>query len=124
MGAEFLGSLYDLSGKVAVVTGGTGVLGGEMSRGLARAGAKVAVMGRREAQAEEVASAIRDAGGEGLALPADVTDTEQLKQARTRVLDQWGRVDILINAAGGTCRRRRFQIRARSLTLGWMRSRR
>ena len=94
-------SLFDLSGRVAVVTGGTGVLGSEMARGLARAGARVAVMGRRTTQAEGVAAVIRNAGGEAMALPADVLDARQLTDARSRLLDTWGRPDILINAAGG-----------------------
>jgi NAD(P)-dependent dehydrogenase (short-subunit alcohol dehydrogenase family) len=100
-GAPFLSRLFDLSGRVAVVTGGTGVLGGEMARGLALAGARVAVLGRRRALAEEVAAGIAAAGGEALAVPADVTDSAQLEDARGRVLDRWGRLDILLNAAGG-----------------------
>jgi NAD(P)-dependent dehydrogenase (short-subunit alcohol dehydrogenase family) len=96
-----IGSLFDLTGQVAVVTGGTGVLGGELARGLARAGARVAVLGRRAAQAEAVAAEIAAAGGEALAVPGDVTDTAQLVAARGHVLDRWGRLDILVNAAGG-----------------------
>ncbi|HEU5318521.1 MAG TPA: SDR family NAD(P)-dependent oxidoreductase, partial [Chloroflexota bacterium] len=98
---DFLRSLYALDGKVAVVTGGTGVLGGEMARGLARAGARVAVMGRRAAQAEAVAMELSALGPEAMALPADVGDAQQLTDARDRLLDRWSRVDILINAAGG-----------------------
>jgi len=67
-----------LDGKVAVVTGGTGVLGGAMARGLAAAGAKVAVMGRRQAQAEAIVTEITSAGGEAMPLPADVLDRAQL----------------------------------------------
>ncbi len=99
--ADFLHSLFDLSGQVAVVTGGTGVLGGEMARGLSQAGARVAILGRRAAQAEAVAGEIGNAGGEALAVPADVLDSDQLAEARQRVLDRWGRLDILVNAAGG-----------------------
>jgi NAD(P)-dependent dehydrogenase (short-subunit alcohol dehydrogenase family) len=99
--SDFLGSLFDLTGQVAVVTGGTGVLGGEMVRGLARAGARVAILGRRAGQAEAVAVEIAKSGGEAMALPADVMDTRQLIEARERLLDRWGRLDILVNAAGG-----------------------
>jgi NAD(P)-dependent dehydrogenase (short-subunit alcohol dehydrogenase family) len=99
--SDFLRSLYALDGQVAVVTGGTGVLGGEMARGLARAGARVAVMGRRAAQAEAVAKDLSQLGPEAMALPADVGDGQQLADARDRLLDRWGRVDILVNAAGG-----------------------
>lgn len=93
--------MFDLTGRVAVVTGGTGVLGGALARGLASAGAKVGILGRRTAKAEEVAEAVRAAGGEALALTADVLEREQLEGAKTRVLEVWGRLDILVNTAGG-----------------------
>jgi NAD(P)-dependent dehydrogenase (short-subunit alcohol dehydrogenase family) len=96
-----LEQLFDLSGKVAVVTGATGVLGGTMARGLAGAGARVGVMGRRKGRAEEVAREISGSGGEVVASPADVLDREQLEAARDAVLGRWGRLDILVNAAGG-----------------------
>jgi NAD(P)-dependent dehydrogenase (short-subunit alcohol dehydrogenase family) len=93
--------LFDLSGRIAVVTGATGVLGGAMARGLATAGAKVGILGRREERAKEVAAEIENAGGEALPLPADVLDREQLEGARETALGRWSRVDILVNAAGG-----------------------
>ena len=92
---------FSLNGKVAVVTGGTGVLGGAMARGLAAAGARVAVMGRRADVARQVAADIVAAGDEATALPADVLDEESLKSACRTLIDSWGSVDILINAAGG-----------------------
>ena len=92
---------FSLEGKVAVVTGGTGVLGGAMARGLAAAGAKVAILGRREAKAHEVADAIAADGNNAMPLPADVLDEDSLRAARQKLLDKWGGVDILINAAGG-----------------------
>lgn len=101
MRAEALNNLFSLTDRVAIVTGGTGVLGGAMAHGLAAAGAKVAVLGRRAEQAATVAQAIETDGGTAMPLPADVLNTEQLKDARKTVLDQWGRIDILINAAGG-----------------------
>ncbi len=94
-------SRFDLSQKVALVTGGTGVLGGALARGLAAAGAKVAVMGRREEKAAEVVAEIQAAGGEALALPADVLERSDLEAARKRLISHWGRVDVLVNAAGG-----------------------
>jgi NAD(P)-dependent dehydrogenase (short-subunit alcohol dehydrogenase family) len=96
-----LSDLFSLEGQVAVVTGGTGVLGGVMARGLARAGAKVGVLGRRREQAEEAVRAIEAEGGAALALPADVLDRAQIEAARDIIVDQWGRLDILVNAAGG-----------------------
>src|SRR5258708_32943997 len=86
---NFLSTLFDLTGKVAIVTGGTGVLGSAMVRGLAQAGAKVGVMGRREAQANAVVAGISALGGEGGARPAAVLDMEQLKQARDKVMKAW-----------------------------------
>ena len=92
---------FDLGGRVALVTGGTGVLGGAMAKGLARAGARVAVMGRRSERAVAVAEAIVASGGEAMAAPADVLDPGQLATARELVLERFGRIDILVNAAGG-----------------------
>jgi NAD(P)-dependent dehydrogenase (short-subunit alcohol dehydrogenase family) len=97
--------LFGLEGQVAVVTGGTGVLGGAMARGLARAGAKVGVLGRRKEKAEAAAREIEKDGGEALALPADVRDRGELEAAREGVVGQWGRLDVLVNAAGGNMAR-------------------
>ena len=96
-----IGGLFDLSGRVAIVTGATGVLGGAMARGLAVAGARVGVLGRREERTKYVAEEIVDSGAEALALPADVLEREQLEGVREATLERWGRVDILVNAAGG-----------------------
>lgn len=96
-----LDELFGLREQVAVVTGATGVLGGVMARGLASCGARVGVLGRREEKARRVAEEIEAAGGEALPLPADVLDRKQLEAARDAVLDRWGRVDALVNAAGG-----------------------
>jgi NAD(P)-dependent dehydrogenase (short-subunit alcohol dehydrogenase family) len=93
---EPLSRWFGLDGRVAVVTGGTGALGSAMARGLAGAGARVAVMGRNRERADAVA---RELGG--LALPADVLRRDELVAARERLLEQWGRVHILVNAAGG-----------------------
>lgn len=101
MTETFLGGLFDLSGQVAVVTGATGTLGGEMARGLARAGARVGVLGRREERAARVVAEIEAAGGEAMALPADVLDRGQLEAARDALDERWTRPDILVNAAGG-----------------------
>ena len=96
-----LDELFGLAGNVAIVTGGTGTLGSAMAHGLARAGAQVAVLGRGREKAEHVAGQIAAAGGQAMALTADVLDRSQLDHARDRVLKRWQRVDILVNAAGG-----------------------
>lgn len=98
---------FAVAGRVAVVTGGYGVLGGALSAGFAAVGARVAVLGRRRDAAEEKAAEIRKAGGEAIALAADVQDERQVRAARDELLGTWDRVDILINAAGGNVQRAR-----------------
>lgn len=93
--------LFDLSGKVAVVTGGTGVLGGAMASALAETGAKVAIIGRRKDLALRKVQEIEAAGGKAMAAPADVLNLEQLEEAKNTIVDAWGTVDILVNGAGG-----------------------
>lgn len=100
-------SAFSLAGKVVVVTGGYGVLGGCLAAGLAAAGARVAVLGRRRDAAEAKGAEIRAAGGEAMALAADVLDEAQLREARGELLRAWGRVDALVNAAGGNVARAR-----------------
>ncbi len=90
---------FDLHGRVALVTGGAGLLGRQFCHTLAQAGAAVAVLDIAQQAAEEVAAAIRDAGGQALALPADITDPHQVQQAVQRIVDAWGRLDILVNSA-------------------------
>jgi NAD(P)-dependent dehydrogenase (short-subunit alcohol dehydrogenase family) len=81
---------FGLDGQVAVVTGGTGALGSAMAAGLAAAGAHVAVLARRTPEVDHA-----------LALTADVLRRDELIAARDRVVNRWGRLDILVNAAGG-----------------------
>ena len=98
---------FDIAGRVAVVTGGYGVLGGGISAGLAANGARVAVLGRRQDPADAKVREIRGAGGEARVLLADVLDEAALRRARDELLADWGRVDILVNAAGGNVPRAR-----------------
>ena len=91
----------DFSGKVAVVTGGAGVLCREFCKALAACGAKVAVVGRTLSKVEKVAEEIRAQGGEAIGVQADVTDHESVEAAHKAVLDAFGPCDILINGAGG-----------------------
>ncbi len=101
MANEYLESLFGLSGKVAVVTGGGGVLCGAMSRALGSVGVKVAVLDLIPQAAQKVADDIVTAGGEAMAVPCDVLDKDSIRAAAQRIMDTWGRVDILINGAGG-----------------------
>src|SRR5512145_680474 len=91
----------DLSGQVAVVTGGTGVLCSEMARALAECGAKVAVLGRRLDVAEALAEDIRKAGGQAIGVSADVLDRGRLEAASVEIERRLGPVDLLLNGAGG-----------------------
>jgi NAD(P)-dependent dehydrogenase (short-subunit alcohol dehydrogenase family) len=97
----YLQELFGLAGKVAVVTGGGGVLCGAISRALARVGVKVAVLDLRQEAAQVVVDEIAAAGGEAIAVKANVLLKESLEQARDQVLARFGTVDILINGAGG-----------------------
>ena len=93
--------LFSLDGKTALVTGGSGVLGSAMARGLALAGARVAILGRRAEACARVADEIRALGGEAMGISADVSDREALLRAEREVRDAFGPIDILVTAAGG-----------------------
>ena len=92
---------FDVKGKVAIITGGTGVLGGSMAKSLATAGAKIVVVGRRSVEAEKLAAHINKERGEAIGIAADVLIEEQLIAVKDKTLNLWGRIDILINGAGG-----------------------
>ena len=98
---------FSLAGRVAVVTGGCGTIGGALASGLAAAGAAVAILDRRRDAAEAKADEIRQGGGDALALAADVLEDAQVARARDEVLKARGCVDILVNAAGGHVERAR-----------------
>ncbi len=93
--------MFDLNEKVAVVTGANGVLISAMAEELAARGAKVALLSRNADKLTQLASDIEAAGGIALAIAGDVTSTESLESAAKTVLDTWGRVDLLVNGAGG-----------------------
>jgi NAD(P)-dependent dehydrogenase (short-subunit alcohol dehydrogenase family) len=92
--------LFDLTGEVAVVIGGTGVLGGAMADALAGAGARVAIVGRSAERGEAAVQRIKEAGGEARFESADALDPESLARARDAAAE-WGPIGILVNAAGG-----------------------
>jgi NAD(P)-dependent dehydrogenase (short-subunit alcohol dehydrogenase family) len=99
--------LFSLAGRVAVVTGGYGVLGGSLASSLGAAGVRVAIIGRKREAAEEKAAEIRRHGGDAMAVVADVADETRLRSAAADILKAWGHVDILLNAAGGNVARAR-----------------
>jgi NAD(P)-dependent dehydrogenase (short-subunit alcohol dehydrogenase family) len=93
--------LFDLTKEVAVVLGGTGVLGGAMAEALAGAGARVAVVGRNEERGRERVRHIESAGGRALFHAADALDRASLARARDAIAGQWGTPSVLVNGAGG-----------------------
>ena len=92
--------LFDLSGKVAIVTGGNGGIGLGMARGLAGAGAAIAVVGRNEAKSTEAVADLLKGGHKAIAVATDVTDEAAVAAMAERVHRELGRVDILVNNAG------------------------
>lgn len=103
---------FRLEGRVAVVTGGYGVIGGTLASGLAAAGARVAVLGRRREAAESKAEELRQSGSDAIALIADVLDESSLLAARDEIVRLWGGLDIVVNAAGGNVSRARNDARS------------
>lgn len=93
--------LFDLSDKVTVVTGASGVLCGAMAQELGERGAKVALLSRSKDKLEARADEIRAKGGEAQVFPCDVTDAEGMQAVAEQIVAKWGRVDILVNGAGG-----------------------
>lgn len=111
MTAEYLEKLFGLSGQVAVVIGGTGVLGGALAEALAQAGAFVVVAGRGEERGRERVRAIEALGGQAAFAPVDVSSRASIEALLAEVLKRCGRVDMLINGAGVNSASPYFEIR-------------
>ncbi|MCB0408144.1 MAG: SDR family oxidoreductase [Bdellovibrionales bacterium] len=97
---SYLDQLFNLEGKVAAVTGGGGMLCGEMARAFGKAGCQVAIMDSRLEKAERVASQIREAGGKAIALEHQALSKESFQNSLDQILQSFGHCDILINGAG------------------------
>jgi len=95
-------NLFQLDGKVAIITGGNGVLGGAMAKALASAGATTVILGRNQDTVDVRVNEIREMGHESMGIAADVLKADELIIAKKNILEQFGRIDILVNAAGGT----------------------
>lgn len=93
--------MFEISKKVAIVTGGGGVLGGSIARSLIKEGVKVAILDVREEQVNNRVKELKELGGEAIGFVSSVLRMDELQQAREAILSKWNRIDILINAAGG-----------------------
>jgi 2-dehydro-3-deoxy-D-gluconate 5-dehydrogenase len=91
---------FDLRGKVAIVTGGNGGIGLGMARGLAEAGAAIAIVGRNEAKSNEAVAGLRQRGAKAISVVADVTDKTAVATMVERTVRELGGIDILVNNAG------------------------
>jgi NAD(P)-dependent dehydrogenase (short-subunit alcohol dehydrogenase family) len=108
---EYLHKLFGLDGQVAVVTGGTGVLGGALAHGLARAGATVVVAGRGDDRGQARVAAIEAEGGKACYVPVDIKSRESFEKLLQAAVEKLGRVDILINGAGVNSASSYFEVR-------------
>src|SRR3978361_439699 len=93
-------SPFDLAGRVAIVTGGNGGIGLGMARGLAEAGAAIAVVARNEAKANEAVGRLRHPGGKAISVVTDVPDKAAVAAMVAQITRELGRIDILVNNAG------------------------
>lgn len=94
-------NLFDVTGKVAIITGGAGILGTSMAKYLAEQGVKVAILDRDEVKGKALAAEIKAAGNEAMFLYTDVMNREVLEQNCKDILAAYGKIDILVNGAGG-----------------------
>lgn len=92
---------FDVTGKVAVVTGAGGIICGVMAREMAKAGMKIALLDIFTQKAQEIADEINASGGDAIAVEANVLDKDSLTKAREQVIAHFGKVDVLVNGAGG-----------------------
>lgn len=101
MNTESIYAMFNLKGKVIAITGGGGVLCSRIALALGEAGAKVALLERKKEKAERVAQRITAAGGDAAAIQCDVLDRQSVEFAAQQIIEVYGKVDVLINGAGG-----------------------
>ena len=94
-------NLFNIEGKVAVITGGTGTLGGSIATYLAASGAKIVILGRNQETIDKSITALKESGYEALGLEANILDKASLRAASEKIMDRYKKIDILLNAAGG-----------------------
>ncbi len=98
---EYLNKVFNLENKVAVITGGSGIIGSEIAKGFLNAGAKVVLLARDETTLNEKVEQFKKISSNVLALKCNVLEEENLKEVNKEILDKFSQIDILINAAGG-----------------------
>ncbi len=98
---DYLKSIFSLENKVAVITGGSGILGTEMAKGLLHSGAKVAILGTNDEKLKHKVEELKSISVEVIGLKCDVLNEENIRDVNEKVINRFSRIDILINAAGG-----------------------
>jgi len=98
---DYISKLFNIENKVAILTGGGGILAGEMARGFLQAGVKVVLLDINENNLNKKVDSLKYTGGEIIGLKCNVLEEESLKNVNQIILEKFGRLDILVNAAGG-----------------------
>jgi NAD(P)-dependent dehydrogenase (short-subunit alcohol dehydrogenase family) len=96
-----MNNIFSIEGKVAVITGASGVLGGSLARSFVEAGAKVIALGRNQEKLDVKVKELTDLGGEAMAVETNVMDIRSLEKAVEKIREHYGKIDILLNIAGG-----------------------
>jgi NAD(P)-dependent dehydrogenase (short-subunit alcohol dehydrogenase family) len=96
-----MNNIFSIEGKVAVITGASGVLGGSLARSFVEAGAKVVALGRNQEKLDVKVKELTDLGREAMAVEANVMDIRSLEKAAEKIREHYGKIDILLNIAGG-----------------------
>lgn len=94
-------SIFNLKGKIALITGGSGVLGSNMANVLAKHGVIIGIVSQSIEKANKTVASIQNNGGQAFAIQMNVLNKEELEKAKNFIVEKYGRLDILINAAGG-----------------------
>jgi NAD(P)-dependent dehydrogenase (short-subunit alcohol dehydrogenase family) len=93
--------MFNLNNKVVIVTGGTGILGGAFVKGISEAGGIPVILGRNSEEGESRVTQVKESGGNALFIQADVLNEDDLNEACSQILQTFGKIDGLVNAAGG-----------------------
>ncbi|KDN55802.1 SDR family oxidoreductase [Flavobacterium seoulense] len=94
-------NLFNIKNKVAVITGGTGVLGSSIAEHLGESGVKIVILGRDQQTIDKSIDSLKKNGYDALGIATNILDRESLEKAKNSILSQYGKIDILLNAAGG-----------------------